>query len=299
MLRRFGVLIAIVAYAASASAAIAQTVPVEAPPNLFFRSLDQFVAAVTSEAAQVVAWAERSVTDVEDHLAALSTSPGGLPYTASAASAAPTPPPLPQFTTYTVEGGDTLSGIAHRYGVSLGALIGTNNLSHQALLHPGETLTIPPPPSYPCDLLRAELPETPSQNAMGVEHSAAPSPVVSQPSPALNTGTFVTQSELAGDLLALSNSLSAKFTPPNTPAVPEWVGAGGNPQVPYAALNNITNPLRYHDHQREPHGLRDSRTRLPLALRRSPRREPPTQRRCDDDRQLLLRGHGRHRHLDP
>jgi soluble lytic murein transglycosylase-like protein len=46
-------------------------------------------------------------------------------------------------TTYTVQPGDTLSGIASQYGVSLDSLITANNLSVQSVLSVGEQLTIP------------------------------------------------------------------------------------------------------------------------------------------------------------
>jgi peptidoglycan endopeptidase LytE len=60
-------------------------------------------------------------------------------------------------TTYTVEAGDTLYGIASRFGVSVGALAAANGLSLDSTLQIGEVLHIPsagstdptPPPSSP------------------------------------------------------------------------------------------------------------------------------------------------------
>jgi len=45
--------------------------------------------------------------------------------------------------TYTVRGGDTLSAIAARRGVTLAALLKTNRLSTRSVIHPGQKLRIP------------------------------------------------------------------------------------------------------------------------------------------------------------
>ena len=42
--------------------------------------------------------------------------------------------------------GDTLSGIANRYGTSIAALTAANNVSRRSLIHPGQVLTVPVPP---------------------------------------------------------------------------------------------------------------------------------------------------------
>ena len=44
---------------------------------------------------------------------------------------------------YTVQTGDTLSGIANRYGTSYQAIAQANGISNPNLIHPGQTLTIP------------------------------------------------------------------------------------------------------------------------------------------------------------
>jgi LysM repeat protein len=46
-------------------------------------------------------------------------------------------------TTHTVQRGETLTSIAHRYGVSLWTLIQVNNIANSALILPGQTLVIP------------------------------------------------------------------------------------------------------------------------------------------------------------
>ena len=53
----------------------------------------------------------------------------------------------------------------------------------------------------------------------------------------LASSDFVTQDELATALLAVSQ----KLAPEQTAVLPQWVAADGNPNVPYAAVSNITN----------------------------------------------------------
>jgi membrane-bound lytic murein transglycosylase D len=51
-----------------------------------------------------------------------------------------------KFGVHVVRRGDTLSGIAHRYGTSVAALTAANRISARSLIHPGQTLTVPIPP---------------------------------------------------------------------------------------------------------------------------------------------------------
>lgn len=86
-------------------------------------------------------------------------------------------------TTYTVQPGDTLSGIAAQYGVTVEAIMAANNLESRSVVYAGQTLIIPSPGSTP-------------------PPPASPAPSVTrQPNP----GTYVVQ---AGDHLT---GVAAKF----------------------------------------------------------------------------------------
>ena len=58
---------------------------------------------------------------------------------------APEPPPAPEASgsTYLVAAGDTLSGIAARFGLSTQALLDANGLSWSSIIYPGNRLTVP------------------------------------------------------------------------------------------------------------------------------------------------------------
>lgn len=57
---------------------------------------------------------------------------------------APAPQPTPpQTQTYTVQAGDTLTAIAGRYGTTVAALVGANNIADPNLIYTGQVLTIP------------------------------------------------------------------------------------------------------------------------------------------------------------
>lgn len=63
--------------------------------------------------------------------------------TAAPAAPAPAPAPAPAATTYTVVRGDTISGIAARFGVRTSAVMSANGLSGASLIFPGQHIAIP------------------------------------------------------------------------------------------------------------------------------------------------------------
>ncbi|MBN8887459.1 MAG: LysM peptidoglycan-binding domain-containing protein [Rudaea sp.] len=70
------------------------------------------------------------------------TTGGGAPAPAPAPS--PAPAPAPSGGSYTVHSGDTLSSIANRFHVGLGALIAANpQISNPNLIHAGQTIHLP------------------------------------------------------------------------------------------------------------------------------------------------------------
>ncbi len=66
----------------------------------------------------------------------------GTPAKSPAASPAPAKP-APATTTHRVVRGDTVSGLAKRYGTTIDAIVAANNLRSASLIRIGETLTIP------------------------------------------------------------------------------------------------------------------------------------------------------------
>ncbi|WP_223690842.1 LysM peptidoglycan-binding domain-containing protein [Leifsonia poae] len=96
----------------------------------------------------------------------------------SSAPAAPAPStPAPSSAKYKVVSGDTISGIAGRFGVPTSAVLSANGLSSSSLIFPGQLVTIP-------GLATASL-DTP--------HASTPiaAPVAPAPVPVPSTGTVV------------------------------------------------------------------------------------------------------------
>jgi LysM repeat protein len=58
---------------------------------------------------------------------------------------APSPAPAPAATTWTVRPGDTVTGIANRFGVTVAAVLTANGLSPSSIIYPGQRLAIPSP----------------------------------------------------------------------------------------------------------------------------------------------------------
>ncbi|MEY9953236.1 LysM peptidoglycan-binding domain-containing protein [Leifsonia sp. EB34] len=97
---------------------------------------------------------------------------GATPKPAAAAPAPAPSAPAPSRTTYTVVRGDTVSGIAARFGLRTSAVLAANGLSGASIIYPGQKLAIP-------GMTTAAL-STPTPAAVVV----APAPVVTAPAPA-------------------------------------------------------------------------------------------------------------------
>lgn len=103
--------------------------------------------------------------------AATSAAPVAAP--ASAPAAAPVPAPAPASVGHTVSSGDTLSGIASAYGVSLHALFEANGLGWSSIIYPGQSLAIPGVAPLSATPAAAVNPATsPSSAALDAEQAA-------------------------------------------------------------------------------------------------------------------------------
>ena len=69
-------------------------------------------------------------------------SKNGKPAPAPTPTPTPTPAPTPSYTTYTVVRGDTLSGIAARFGTTYQKIAADNGISNPNLIYPGQVLKI-------------------------------------------------------------------------------------------------------------------------------------------------------------
>lgn len=76
--------------------------------------------------------------------AAKNGQPAPAPSPAPAPTPAPAPAPQPSYTLYTVRKGDTLSGIASRYGTTYQKIAADNGIANPNLIYPGQVLKIYP-----------------------------------------------------------------------------------------------------------------------------------------------------------
>lgn len=73
---------------------------------------------------------------------------------------APTPPPAPANTTYVIRTGDTVTGIAAKFGVSIQAVLDANGLTRSSIIYAGRTLVIPGVSSAPAGVAGVVTPLT-------------------------------------------------------------------------------------------------------------------------------------------
>lgn len=127
-----------------------------------------------------------------------------------AASPAPAEETLPDRAgRYTIVAGDTISGIADRFGVSTQSVLSANGLGWSSIIYPGQTIAIPGIVDFTeaISVIDAPVDEAPAEEAPSIaepiaEVAPAPEPVA-PPAPVNGSYTIV-----SGDTLS---SIAAKF----------------------------------------------------------------------------------------
>ena len=139
---------AMAASAAARAAAVAAVTAVTAAPDTYIVQAGDTISAIAGRhglaTASVLAlnglsWSSLIFPGQELRLASAASSAAPAP--------ASTPPPAPAATSaassYTIVGGDTISGIARRFGVSTQSVLTANGLSGSSIIYPGQSVTIP------------------------------------------------------------------------------------------------------------------------------------------------------------
>ena len=80
-------------------------------------------------------------TSFEDYAAVIRNA--GLNHLDSSTPVVPDPAPSMDYITYVIQPGDTLSGIAQKYGTTYNALAALNNTSNPNLIYAGTTIKVP------------------------------------------------------------------------------------------------------------------------------------------------------------
>lgn len=124
----------------------------------------------------------------------------------------PTEPPTPAPLVYTVREGDTLSGIAQTYGVSIQNIVEANSLANPDMLNIGQELIIPghfiTPAAYPPDELATEIPSSESSpTAESPPASSAPALPTLTPSgpPVVEVWQVLGSGRLAAEMVIVRN----------------------------------------------------------------------------------------------
>lgn len=134
--------------------------------------------------------------------------------------------------TYVVQRGDTLSGIAHTYGVSLSSLAQRNKIKQRDLVRPGQRLIIPAKPSSPSSAARKPAsPTLPSAvqraiNAARVKPGRWKHIVIHHSG--VNTGTMKGMDRYHRDTRHMENGLAYHFVIGNGHGLGDGeIGVGG------------------------------------------------------------------------
>ena len=112
-------------------------------------------------------------------------------------------------TTYVVQPGDTLSGIAAQFGVTVEAIMTANNLESRSLVYAGQTLIIPSPGSTPAPPATFEPSATPaSTSPPGPSATRQPNPATYVVQPGEHLTGLAAKFGLTREALAAANGIS-------------------------------------------------------------------------------------------
>ena len=125
------------------------------PPRVVYRlAMGALVVSLALAGWHLLAWPEfpapeaRTLSALEaprrDATEVTPIEPTPAPTSEASATPAPAVSPTPSTQRYVVQGGDNLSGIAVRFGVTVSAIAAANNIEDPTLIRPGQELIIPP-----------------------------------------------------------------------------------------------------------------------------------------------------------
>jgi LysM repeat protein len=198
--------------------------------------------AGTSSAAvaQVSGQPTTDVNTVGDGAAVPTAEPTAVAATPTATPEPATeePPLTAAATTYAVVQGDFAEKIATLYGISLASLLEANGLSDSSILHIGDALVIPIPPTATAEPPAPETPTAASPTASATGAPATPTSVAPTAAPVASSGRFlhvVAAGETLGALAVLYQVDSDEIAAENGISVNAVLRIGQQLIIPLAA----------------------------------------------------------------
>lgn len=113
-----------------------------------------------------------------------------LKLTSGTVAPAPTAPSATSGGRYTIVKGDTISGIAARFGVSTQSVLTANGLSWSSIIYPGQTIAIPGS-ALAAENVSSVTPAPPAQTPSAPTPAEPTTPVVSTPAPPTNSSYLI------------------------------------------------------------------------------------------------------------